>query len=63
MIGMSVASLVVGMTGMVLGDRTFTFAAATGLSAAAVIGEVTVVILQISGRRRPRRGRHYGGAR
>ena len=50
--GLSLPSVVVGVTGMVLGDRTFMLPAAAGLAAAAVIGGVTVVILQITGRQR-----------
>ena len=41
--GLAMISLMVGMTGMVLGNRTF-------MLTAAVIGGVTVVILQITGR-------------
>ena len=52
--GLSLPSLTVGMTGMVLGSRTFTLTAAAGLAATAVIGFATVVTLQITVRRRRR---------
>ena len=50
-IGVAMISLMVGMTGMVLGSRTFTLTAAARLAAAVVIGGVTVVILQVMGLR------------
>ena len=47
---LAMISLMVGMTGMMVGSRTFTLTAAGGLAAAAVVGGVTAVILQITGR-------------
>ena len=62
MTGVAMVSLMVGMTGMMVESRTFMLTAAAGMAAAAVISGVTVVILQVTGRRRPRWGRHDGFA-
>ncbi|MCE2423424.1 MAG: hypothetical protein J4G03_09010, partial [Gemmatimonadetes bacterium] len=45
MTGVAMVSLMVGMTGMVLGSRTFMLAAAAGMAAAGLAGGVMMGVL------------------
>ena len=57
MIGLALISMCVGFAGMALENRTILGASGAGLAGAAAIGGTTVIILQITGRRRRQRQR------
>ena len=66
MTGMALLSMTVGFVGMALENWTTILAGAGGLALAAAIGGATIIILQITGRRRSQgtgTGRNAGRCR